>query len=145
METGALGRPYEAGDLIFRQGEQSECMYIIQEGRVEVFLEEDGKEVSLTLYREGDFLGELALFFKEVHSTSARSLGDSRVLTVDKKNFMRRIQEDPTIAFRLVQNLTHRVKELSEEISVLNRAVQECLEEQLRLQELKAKKLSRSE
>ncbi len=139
METGALGKAYETGDLIFRQGEQSDCVYVIQEGKVEVFLEEAGKEVSLTLYREGDFLGELALFFKEIHSTSARSLGHSRVLTVDKKNFIRRIQEDPTIAFRLVQNLTHRVKELSEEISVLNRTVQECLEEQLRFQELKGK------
>ncbi|MFQ5943655.1 MAG: cyclic nucleotide-binding domain-containing protein [Anaerolineales bacterium] len=139
MESGALGRPYGDGDLIFRQGEQSDCMYVIQEGKVEVYLEEAGKEVSLTLYREGDFLGELALFFKEVHSTSARSLGDSRVLTVDKKNFMRRIQEDPTIAFRLVQNLSHRVKEMSEEVSVLNHAVQECLEEQLRLQGLKGR------
>lgn len=139
MESGALGRPYGDGDLIFRQGEQSDCMYVIQEGKVEVYLEEAGKEVSLTLYREGDFLGELALFFKEVHSTSARSLGDSRVLTVDKKNFMRRIQEDPTIAFRLVQNLSHRVKEMSEEVSVLNHTVQECLEEQLRLQGLKGR------
>jgi CRP/FNR family transcriptional regulator len=142
METGALGKTYGDGDLIFRQGVQSDCLYVIQEGRVEIYIEENGKEVSLTLYREGDFLGELALFFKEVHSTSARSLGESRVLTVDKKNFMRRIQEDPTIAFRLVQNLTHRVKELSEEISVLDRAVQECLKEQLRLQELKGQEES---
>ena len=93
-----------------------------------------------TYQREGDFLGESALFFKDVHSTNVRSLGNSIVLTVDKKNFMRVIQEDPTIAFRPVQNLIYRVKELSGEISVLDRTVQEWFEEQLRLQDLEEQK-----
>lgn len=62
MDTGALGRTYEDGEHIFSQGELSDCMYVIQAGRVEVYLEKDGKEVSLTLFREGDFLGDSAFF-----------------------------------------------------------------------------------
>lgn len=133
MEQGALGRAYQNGEVVFRQGDASDCMYVIQAGKVEVYLEEHGREVSLMLSREGDFLGEMALFFKEVHANSARAFGDARILTVDKKNFLRRIQEDPTIAFRLVQKLSQRIRELSEEVSTLNRVVQECLDEQLRL------------
>ena len=132
MNTGALGRTYQDGEVILHQGEAGECMYVVQDGRVEVYLEENGKEVSLKLCREGDFLGEMALFQREVHTASARAQGTARVLTVDKKNFLRRIQEDPTIAFRLVQALSQRVRELSEEVAVLNRVVQECLDEQLR-------------
>jgi CRP-like cAMP-binding protein len=73
----------------------------------------------------------MALFSDEVRSASACSVGKARLLTVDKKNFLRRVQEDPTIAFRLVQGLTRRVRELSEDVAVLSRAVQECLNEQL--------------
>jgi len=40
-----------------------------------------------------------------------------RVLTVDKANFLRRIHEDPTLAFRLVQNMSARIRELSRELA----------------------------
>lgn len=137
METSELGKPYQDGEVIFQQGDPGDAMYVILEGRVEVYLEEGGRETPLTLHREGDFLGEMALFSKESHSSSARSLGNSRILTIERKNFLRRIQEDPTIAFRLLERLTMRIGELNEEVSVLNRVVQECLDEQLRLKELK--------
>lgn len=132
MDTGALGRAYQDGEVLFRQGETGDCMYVILEGRVEAFLEREGEEVALTLYREGDFLGEMALFARELHPSSARSLGSARILTLDKKNFLRRIQEDPSLALRLVQKLLGHIRELNQEVAVLNRAVQECLEEQLR-------------
>lgn len=131
MESGNLGRLFQHGETVFRQGQAGECMYIILEGKMEVFLEKEGQEVPLKLCREGDFLGEMALFRREVHASSARALGNTRILTVDRKNFLRRIQEDPTIAFRLVEKLSQRIRELSEEVSVLSRVVQECLGEQL--------------
>jgi CRP-like cAMP-binding protein len=131
METGELGKTYQDGEVIYRQGEKGACMYVILDGKVEVYLEKDGQEVPLRLCREGDFLGETALFNEETRSVNARSLGHARLLTVDKKNFFRRIHEDPTIAFRLVQELTRRVRELDEDVAVLSRAMQECLNERL--------------
>ena len=132
MESGNLGRLYQHEETVFRQGQAGECMYVILEGKVEVFLEREGEEVPLKLCREGDFLGEMALFNREVHASSARALGNTRILTVDRKNFLRRIQEDPTIAFRLVEKLSQQIKELNQEVAVLSRAVQDCLGEQLR-------------
>ena len=127
METGALGKIFQPGEVIFKEGEPGDCMFVIQEGKVEVFLERIGQEVPLNLLREGDFLGEMALFNGGARSVSARSKETSRLLTVDRKNFLRRIKEDPTIAFRLVQMLTHRVSELEEDISVISRALRECM------------------
>jgi CRP-like cAMP-binding protein len=102
-------------------------MFVIQEGKVEVFLKRNGQEVPLKLLREGNFLGEMALFNGGARSISARSKETSRLLTVDRKNFLRRIQEDPTIAFRLVQVLTHQISELEEDISVISRALRELM------------------
>lgn len=131
METGALGKNYHDGEVIYRQGEPGNCMYVILEGKVEVYLDRDDQEVPLRLCREGEFLEVTAIFDKEVRSAGARSLGNTRLLTIDKKNFLRRIQEDPTIAFRLVQELTRRVRELDEDIAVLSRALRECMNEKL--------------
>lgn len=127
MKTGALGKLFQPGEIIFQEGEPGDNMFVIQEGKVEVFLERKGQEVPLKLLREGDFLGEMALFNGGTRSVSARSKETSRLLTVDRKNFLRRIKEDPTIAFRLVQMLTHQVSELEGDVSVISRALRDCM------------------
>ena len=115
MDTGALGKVYEDGEILIRQGEVGDCMYVIQEGKVEVLIEENGQEVQLAIRSAGDFIGEMAIFERDVRSATIRALGQVRVLTIDKKNFLRRIHQDPSLAFRLVEILSGRIRELSEE------------------------------
>jgi len=95
LTTGDLGKIYEDGDVIVRQGDVGDCLYVIQEGQVEVFLEEDGKEVRLRMAGKGEIIGEIAVFERVARSATVRAMGEVRALTVDKKNFLRRIQEDP--------------------------------------------------
>jgi CRP/FNR family transcriptional regulator len=116
MTTGALGKDYLDGEIIIRQGEEGDCMYVIQEGQVEVFQEDGGKEIHLAMAGEGEFIGEMAIFEREVRSATVRALGNVRVLTVDKKNFLRRVHQDPSLAYRLVQNLSHRIREMNTEL-----------------------------
>ena len=119
MDTGVLGKIYEDGDLIIHKGDVGDCMFVIQEGEVEVFVEQDGKEVRLAVRGEGDFVGEMAIFEREVRSANVRAMGKARALTVDKKNFLRRVHEDPSLTFRIVQNMSHRIREMSEEVARL--------------------------
>jgi CRP-like cAMP-binding protein len=117
MDTGALGRTYQDGEVIVRQGEVGDCMFVIQEGKVEVVAEMGDCEVRLAVREEGDFFGEMAIFERDVRSATVRALGEVRVLTVDKKNFLRRIHEDPSLAFRLVETMSGRIRDLSEEVA----------------------------
>lgn len=117
MDTGALGRTYQDGEVIVRQGEVGDCMFVIQEGKVEVVAEMGDSEVRLAVREEGDFFGEMAIFERDVRSATVRALGEVRVLTVDKKNFLRRIHEDPSLAFRLVETMSGRIRDLSEEVA----------------------------
>ena len=117
MDTGTLGRTYHDGDIIVRQGEVGECMFVIQYGQVEVVAETDDGEVRLAVRGEDDFIGEMAIFERDVRSATVRALGEVRVLTVDKRNFLRRIHEDPSLAFRLVETMSGRIRDLSEEIA----------------------------
>ncbi|HYB73403.1 MAG TPA: cyclic nucleotide-binding domain-containing protein [Candidatus Sulfotelmatobacter sp.] len=115
MDAGALGKVYEDGEAIVRQGEVGDCMYIIQAGQVEVLQESDGREVRLAVLGEGDVFGEMALFEGEVRSATVRALGQVRVLTVDKQMFLRRVHEDPSAAFRILQKLSRRVRDMDAE------------------------------
>ncbi len=116
MERGALGKVYRDGEVIVRQGEAGDCMYVIQTGQAEVLQEKEGQEVCLAVLGESDVFGEMALFEREARSATVRALGDVRVLTVDKRTFLRRVHEDPSLAFRILQKMSHRIRELDAEL-----------------------------
>ena len=130
VSLGDLGKTYRDGDVIVRQGEFGECMYVIQAGQVEVIQEREGQEICLAELGDGDFFGEMALFEKDVRSATVRALGDTRVLTVDRKILLRKIHEDPSLAFRIMQKMSRRVRELNQE---LLRTVSASLEERARM------------
>ena len=117
METGGLGKTYKDGEDIIKQGDSGNCMYVIQSGEVEVISDNNGKEVRLAIRKEGDFFGEMSLFSKELRSATIRALGDTRILTVDRKNLLKSIQKDPSLAFRIIETLSKRIRDLSEEIA----------------------------
>lgn len=119
MDQGALGRDYEDGEIIVRQGDEGDSMFVIQEGRVEVLKETDGHETRLRIAGEGEFMGEMAIFERVARSATLRAMGRVRVLTIDKKNFLRRVHEDPSLAFRVVKTMSGRIRELSDEIARL--------------------------
>src|SRR5512134_1643821 len=114
MSDGALGKRYANGELIVHQGDEGNCMYVVQSGKLEVLREEHDGQVRIAVLSTGDIFGEMSIFEHEVRSASVRTLGDARVLTVDKKTFLRRIQEDPSLAFNLVRIMSSRVRLLSD-------------------------------
>ena len=113
MATGELGIRFNDGETIVSEGESGDCLYVIQEGEVEVVQERSGTEVRLAVLGESDFFGEGGLFENEKRSATVRALGSVRVLTVDRKTLLRRIQEDPTLAHRIIETLSRRIRELN--------------------------------
>jgi len=116
MEPGGLGKVYENGEAIVRQGEEGDCMYVVQAGEVEVVQEVEGSEVRLAVLEGGDVFGEMSLFERQPRSATVRAMGNARVLTVDKRIFLRRVHEDPSLAFRILQKMSQRIRQLDEEV-----------------------------
>ncbi|NOR14811.1 MAG: cyclic nucleotide-binding domain-containing protein [Candidatus Aminicenantes bacterium] len=119
MKTGVLGKVYNDGAVIVRQGEAGDCMYEILEGTVEVLREKNGQEICLAVLGKGDFFGEMAIFEREVRSATVRAKGEGRAMTIDKRTLMRRISGDPSLAFRIVEKMANRIRELDIEIERL--------------------------
>lgn len=112
-----LGKVYRDGEVIVRQGETGKCMYVIQEGQVAVVAEHDGEEIRLRTLDNNDFFGEMAIFEREVRTATVRALGDARVLTIDKRSFLQGIHEDPSLAFRIVETMSHRIRDLTDRLA----------------------------
>ena len=119
MGKGDLGKSYSDGEVITRQGDFGDCMYVVQQGKVQVLVEKDSVETPLRVATEGEFLGEMAIFDHDERSATLRALGEARLLTIDKKNFLKRIHKDPSLAYRLVQTMSKRVRDLSDQVACL--------------------------
>jgi len=118
MVGGALGRLYADQEVIIRQGETGNCMFVVQGGRVEVLQNSlKGGEQHLAFLEAGDFFGEMAVFEKEIRSATVRAVGEARVLSVDRKALLTRIREDPLLAVNLLKTMSRRIRNLNEEIA----------------------------
>ena len=126
MTEGALGREYADREIVVRQGDVGDCLFVVQDGEVEVVAEHEGHETVLRVLGSGEIVGEMAVFDRVVRSATVRAKGLARLLTVDRKNFLRRINEDPSIAFRVVEGLSARLRDLSQEVVQLREQLAEA-------------------
>ncbi len=116
LSTGFLGRVYNDGQVIIHQGEKADCMYEIQDGQVEVIQEKNDKKIRLAVLGKGDFFGEMAVFDREVRSATVRALGIVRAITIDKRTFLKKITQDPSLAFRIIESMSRRIREMDAEM-----------------------------
>ena len=112
-----LGREYKAGEIIVQQGDAGNCMFVIQKGEVEALAELDGRQLRLRTMGRNEFFGEMALFEKEVRTATIRAIRPTRVLTIDKKNFLGGVHEDPSLSFRILQMMSHRIRDLTDRLA----------------------------
>ncbi len=126
MKDGKLGKTYNDGEAIVREGELGERMFIIQSGRVRVSRNMNGNEVKLAELKAGDFFGEMAIIDREVRSATVSAIGQVRLLSIDKKNFLRRIHEDPSLAYRILHRMSQKIRALDAELTELKQRRQEA-------------------
>ena len=104
------------GEIIIKQGTTGKCLYVIQEGKVEVINEQGDAEIKVAELGETEFFGEMGLFEKDVRSCTVRALGDARILTIDKRNFYQSIHKDSSLAYRLLEKMSNRLREANKKI-----------------------------
>jgi CRP-like cAMP-binding protein len=104
---------YPAGEIVIREGEAGETMYMIVSGQVSVHKKkEKEEEIELDRINPGDYFGEMALFEDEVRSATIRTVEASRLLVLHKREFEEIVREYPQIALHICKVLSHRLRKL---------------------------------
>ena len=103
---------YTEGDLIARQGETGDAMFIIVDGQVNVLAEpEPGVSEELALRGPGEYVGEMSIISQEPRMASLRAAGDVRMLCIGQKEFEGIIRERPETSLAVMRELIERLKE----------------------------------
>jgi CRP/FNR family transcriptional regulator, cyclic AMP receptor protein len=115
MQSTVLGRWLKDGQVICRQGELGDCLYIIEKGQVELMRRDGSTEFCLRVLEAGDIWGEGGLLERDhVRTATARAIGEVCVLTIEKRMFLDRIHEDPSFALKIMRRMSRRIRELED-------------------------------
>jgi CRP-like cAMP-binding protein len=108
-------KKYENGHTLFFEGDEGSDMYMILQGKVEVLSNEN---VVATL-ETGDIFGEMSLVDNLPRSATIRVSEPLSALVLTRENFNSIVSSEPTIAFRVMQNLSKRIRLMNQEIFML--------------------------
>ncbi len=90
---------FAAGELIVREGEPGDRLYILTEGHVEVVAEgAAGRARRLAELRDGDHFGEVALLRGTPRMASVRALSATSALVLARQPFTALLRENPELA-----------------------------------------------
>ncbi len=114
----AVPRQFEAGEVVFREGDQSDTCYVIRSGRVRAIREHaDGRTITLANFGPGDFFGELAMFDDERRSATVEALDRTEVVGILGGDMRRLLREHPDISVKLLAALGRRLRETNERLA----------------------------
>lgn len=114
-------KSYSRKSIVFHEGDHGDTLYIIKGGRVKIAkVAIDGREKTLTILQPGDFFGEMAIFDNMPRSATAEAIdNDVRLFGLNKKDFERLIHEFPSIALRIMKDLTRRIRQINQQVEDL--------------------------
>jgi len=104
-------KEFKKNELVFKEGTTGSKMYVIFSGRIRLYTEEPGRELTLALLGPGEFFGEMALIDESPRSATAIADEDSNLLVMDQPQFLNLIKTSPDFAFHLIQNLSMRLRQ----------------------------------
>ena len=108
------------GELALRAGDRGDTAYFILSGAVEVFIERDGRHVTLARLGKGEIFGEMAIIDPGPRSASVRAVEDTICIVTTYDDFTRSITENPQFATEFLRTLVARLREANARIVELS-------------------------
>jgi CRP/FNR family transcriptional regulator, cyclic AMP receptor protein len=114
-------RSYDAGELIFEEGQPGAALFLILSGRVVIERSREDNTLALATLEEGAFFGEMALLNEAPRSADARALEQTRALALYRNDLSDLIQRDPQGACQVYRALATMI---SDRLRLTNELVQ---------------------
>src|SRR5437763_1189275 len=89
-------------EIIFREGDPGESLFIVRYGQVELFVEDNsGQKIVLTVAEKNDFFGDLSMLDNRPRSASAVCLEDTELLVLDREDLLLLFNKKPDSALNM--------------------------------------------
>jgi CRP/FNR family transcriptional regulator, cyclic AMP receptor protein len=119
LREHATMKAYRKNCHVFSKGDDGDHFFLILEGQVEIYVENDTSRTLICRMGPGEFFGELSLLTGGPRTASVMTIEDSRFAMLRKQSFSECLMQRPTLWVAMVRQLVRLVSELTEKLSML--------------------------
>jgi CRP-like cAMP-binding protein len=109
LRQACTAKQLTAGDIVFREGDLGDSMWIIETGEVEIIKTVGDTTRVLAKFKEGEIFGEMSFVDGRRRSAGARALTESALLSLGRPKFEQVAREHPQIAGLCFSNLANLI------------------------------------
>ncbi|WP_066393442.1 Crp/Fnr family transcriptional regulator [Neobacillus mesonae] len=121
LQRVTRSRTFLKGEFIFHEGEQSETLFVVNEGLIKLTkMSAEGKEQIVRLLFPGDFFGLFSLLKNEKHYVNAEAVGNTVICYLEKKDFLKIMESNADLSYRFLLAMNDRLYEADESVSLLS-------------------------
>jgi CRP/FNR family cyclic AMP-dependent transcriptional regulator len=114
--AGMTFRNYRDKEVVFSQGDPADSVFYIESGTVKLTAVSTRKKAIIAILQRGSFFGEGCLAGQSPRICTARSIGQSNVIRLQKESTVRTLRKDPHFASLFVEYLLSRVVRIEEDL-----------------------------
>lgn len=107
-----IRRELFAGEVLYRQGDPSDCAWLVERGAIELMSVQGRRSVSHGVLGPGELIGELGMLDGAPRSATATARGDTVLLAIDHDQFLDRLDAGDPIVRTLVDSLLRRTRSI---------------------------------
>ncbi len=108
---------YKKKQVIYSEGNHPSRLFYVQKGKVKTYKRnEEGKELIIGLYNEGDFLGYIPLMEGRVYHETAEALEDTELAIIPRAEFEALIGSNPAVMKKFIGILARNIGEKEEQL-----------------------------
>jgi predicted acylesterase/phospholipase RssA/CRP-like cAMP-binding protein len=100
-----------AGETLIKQGDEGADYFLLVNGRLRVFIENNGRVVFSTSIYPGEGIGEMSLITGEPRTATVRAKVDSRLIRFSSETFRKLMMRRPDAALGIVRTIVHRLRD----------------------------------
>jgi CRP-like cAMP-binding protein len=122
-KIAALGvrKKYKKGSIILLEEETGAALFVIVSGKVKIVrMDDDGREVILSILGGSDFFGEMAILDGLTRSASVVATSKSELFMIHRRDFLKLLNDFPMVAIALLRELTGRLRKADAQIKSLS-------------------------
>ncbi len=117
LSNDRQSRSYRKKEALFYEGEYPNFLFFVNRGKIKSYkMNEDGKELITGLYKEGDFVGYLALLENMSYPESAVVLEDAEVYLIPRQDFITLLHSNRDVSARFIKMLSRNLVEKEQEL-----------------------------
>jgi CRP/FNR family transcriptional regulator, cyclic AMP receptor protein len=114
----AVPRRFEAGEVVFKEGDEGSTCYVVRSGRARAVREHpDGRSITLAHFGPGDIFGEMAMLDGERRSATVESIEGTEAIAILSGDMHRLLREYPDISVKLIAALGRRLRETNDRLA----------------------------